>query len=148
MTAGYNSGYYAQQANDATYRAQTDLANNAYGRFLSQQRGSRNLGDMRTNFNRQLPSYKSSWSQRGLAGPSIQSGVMQRGMANTMGDFTRDYSRAQTDAQQELQNYDLQSAQINAYLNNSLASIEQSKQDDIANAALMLEALRPYLGGL
>lgn len=148
MTAGYNSGYYAQQSNDATYRAQTDLANNAYGRFLSQQRGSRQLGDMRSNFNRQLPGYKASWSQRGMAGPGIQSGVYNRGLSNTLGDFARDYGRMQTDNQQELQNYDLQSAQTTAYLNNSLANIEQQKQNDIANAALMIEALRPYLGGL
>lgn len=148
MPAGYNSGYYAQQASDVQYRANTDLANNAYGRFLSQQRGSRGLGDMRTAFNRQLPGYKASWSQRGMAGPGIQSGVYQRGLSNTMGDFARDYGRMQQDNQQELNNYDLQAAGINAYLNSSLANIEQQKQNDIANAALMIEALRPFLGGL
>jgi len=42
----------------------------------------------------------------------------------------------------------LQSAQLDAYLNNSLAAIEQQKQDDIANAALAIQALRPYLGGV
>jgi hypothetical protein len=148
VTAGYNSGYYAQQASDAQYRANTDLANNAYGRFLSQQRGSRSLGDMSQRFGRQLPGFKSSYTQRGMAGPGIQSGVYNRSLSNYLGDYNRDYSRLQQDTQQEAQNYDLQSAQVNAYLNSSLANIEQSKQNDIANAALMLEALRPYLGGL
>jgi len=148
MTAGYNSGYYASQASDANYRAQTDLANNAYGRVLSQQRGSRSLGDMSTNFNRQLPNYKASWSQRGLAGPGIQSGTYQRSMSNYMGDYARDYGRLQEDNTNELMGFDRNAAQIEAGLGRELAGIEQNKQNDIANAAAFLEALRPFLGGL
>lgn len=148
MADGYNSGYYAQQSADANYRYNTDKANNAYGRFLSQQRGKRTLGDMSQNFNRALPNYKAGFGQRGLSGPGIRSGTMARSMSNFLGDYATDYSRAQQDMTQEAQNYDLQSAQADAYLNNSLASIEQQKQDDIANAALAIEALRPYLGGI
>jgi len=141
--AGYNT-----QAQDLQYRYNTDKANNAYGRFLSQQRGERSLGDMQTNFNRQLPDYRASFGQRGLAGSGINSGIMRRSMASYLGDYVRDYSRAQQDTTQEAQNYDLQSAQLDAYLNNSLSSLEQQKQNDIANAALAIEALRPYLGAL
>jgi len=141
--AGYN-----QQANDVQYRYNTDRALNAYGRFLSQQRGARRVGDLSTNFGRSLPSYRASFGQRGLLGGGIRSGAMQRSMANYLGDYTRDYSRAQQDAVQEAQNYDLQASQLDAYLNNSLATIEQQKQNDIANAALAIEALRPYLGSL
>ena len=141
--AGYN-----QQANDVQYRYNTDKAMNAYGRFLSQQRGSRALGDLSTNFGRNLPSFKAGFGQRGMLGGGIRSGAMQRSMQNYLGDYSRDYTRAQQDATQEAQNYDLQSSQLDAYLNNSLASIEQQKQADIANAALAIEALRPYLGSL
>ena len=73
---------------------------------------------------------------------------MNRSMRNMLGDYATDYSRAQEDALQETQNYDLQSAQMDAYLNNSLAALEQQKQSDISNAALAIEALRPYLGGI
>lgn len=148
MADGYNSGYYAQQAADVQYRYNTDRASNAYGRFLSQQRGSRTLGDLSRGMSRTLPSYRAGFSQRGLLGPGIRSGSMQRSMSNMLGDYARDYSRAQQDVTQEAQNYDLQSAQMDAYLNNSLAAIEQQKQDDIANAALAIQALRPYLGGI
>ena len=103
---------------------------------------------MSTDFSRGLPSYKSTFGQRGLAGPGIRSGSMQRSMGNFIGDYARDYGRAQQDATQEAQNYDLQSAQMDAYFNNSLAGIEQQKQNDIANAALSIEALRGYLGSL
>jgi hypothetical protein len=141
--AGYN-----QQANDVQYRYNTDKAMNAYGRFLSQQRGQRGLSDMSTQFGRNLPNYRASFGQRGLLGGGIRSGAMQRSMANYLGDYARDYGRAQQDVTQEAQNYDLQSSQLDAYLNNSLATIEQQKQADIANAALAIEALRPYLGSL
>jgi hypothetical protein len=141
--AGYN-----QAASDLQYRYNTDRATNAYGRFLSQQRGSRQLSDLSTGFNRQLPSYRAGLGARGMVGPGINSGVMRRSMANFLGDYARDYGRAQQDTMQEAQNYDLQAAQLDAYFNNSLASIEQQKQADIANAAMAIEALRPYLGSL
>ena len=143
---GADYGAYGQEAADLQYRYNTDRAQNAYGRFLSQQRGSRSLGDLSRNFNRQLPSYRASFSQRGLYGPGINSGTMQRSMSNYLGDYARDYGRIQQDATQEAQNYDLQAAQLDAYYNNSLQALEQRKQGDIANAALAIEALRPYLG--
>ena len=62
-----------------------------------------------------------------------------------LGDYSRDYGRVQQDATQEAQNYDLQPAQLDATYNNSLAALEQQKQNEIANAALSIEALRPYL---
>jgi len=141
------AGYNAQQI-DTQYRYNTDKATNAYGRFLSQQRGQRTMDDLSSNFNRQLPDYRASFGQRGLAGSGISSGIMRRSMANYLGDYARDYGRAQQDTTQEAQNYDLQSAQLDAYLNNSMAALEQQKQNDIANAALAIEALRPYLGAL
>jgi hypothetical protein len=149
--AGYgapNSGAYAQQASDLQYRYNTDRAQNAYGRFLSQQRGERSLGDMSRNFNRGLPNYKAGFGQRGLAGPGIRSGVMQRSMGNYLGDYARDYGRVQQDATQEAQNYDMEAARLDADYNNGLAAIERDKQNEIANAALAIEALRPFLGGI
>lgn len=149
MPAGYaNTGYYQGQANDATYRYQTDKAANSYGRFLSQQRGSRTVGDMQQTFNRGLPDYRAQFGQRGLSGGGINSGIMRRSMANYLSDYTRDYQRAQQDATMEAQNYDAQSAALDAEYNNGLAALEQQKQDEIANAALAIEALRPILGGL
>ena len=149
--AGYGApdlGGYAQESADLQYRYNTDRAQNAYGRFLSQQRGSRSLGDLSRGFQRALPGYRAQFGQRGLSSGGIQSGTMKRSMGNYLGDYARDYGRIQQDATQEAQNYDLQGAQLDAYYNNSLAAIEQRKQSEIANAALAIEALRPYLGGI
>ena len=143
-----DTGKYEGAVADLGYRYNTDKATNAYGRFLSQQRGERHLGDMSRTFNRGLPSYKATFGQRGLSLPGVRSGVQQRAMSNYLGDYSRDYGRVQQDATQEAQQYDLASAQMDAYYNNSLAALEQSKQNEIANAALGIEALRPYLGGM
>ena len=143
-----DSGAYAQEAADIGYRYNTDRATNAYGRFLSQQRGERSLGDMSRGFNRGLPNYRAQFGQRGLSGPGIRSGSMQRSMGNYLGDYARDYGRVQQDATQEAQNYDLQAAQLDAHYNNSLAALEQRRQNEIANAALAIEAMRPYLGSV
>ena len=143
-----DTGKYEGAVADLGYRYNTDKATNAYGRFLSQQRGERSLGDMSRKFNRTLPTYRAGFGARGLQGSGVSSGVQQRAMSNYLGDYARDYGRVQQDATQEAQNYDLQAAQLDAYYNNSLAALEQSKQAEIANAALGIEALRPYLGGM
>jgi len=95
MADGYNSGYYAQQSADTQYRYNTDKATNAYGRFLSQQRGSRTLGDLSRGMKEGLPSLRATFGQRGLMGPGIRSGAMQRSMSSMLGNYARDYSRAQ-----------------------------------------------------
>lgn len=146
--SGYNTGAYDQEAADTRYRYNSDRAMNAYGRFLSQQRGERSLSDMQRTFNRALPQQRASWGARGLAGGGVNSGVMRRSMSNFLGDYALDYGRAQQDIQQEAQNYDLQAAQLDANLNTSLSAIERAKQSEIARAALAIEALRPYLGGI
>jgi hypothetical protein len=147
MPAGYNSGAYAQQASDAQYRYNTDKAANTYGRFISKQRGERSLGDMSQSFNRSLPKFGAQFGQRGLAGPNASSGVRQRAYSNYLGDYARDYTRGQTDLQAELGNFDRNDALMDANLNDSLAAIERQRQEDIANSALAIEALRPMLGG-
>ena len=145
---GVDTGAYEQEAADLGYRYNTDRATNAYGRFLSQQRGERSLSGMSRTFSRSLPNYKAGFGRRGLSGPGVRSGSMNRAMGNFLGDYARDYGQAQQDMTQEAQQYDMSSAQLDAYYNNSLAALEQRKQTDIANAALAIEALRPHLGGL
>ena len=87
------------------------------------------------------------YNQRGLSGAGIKSGTQKRAMGNYLGDYVQDYGRGQQDLAQSLQQYDLNSLQDTANYKNSLAQLEQQKQSEIANAALGIQALRPYLGG-
>ena len=144
---GVNEGDFDRQAADLQYRFNTDSATNAYGRFLSQSRGQRTLDDTTQSFQRGLPSAYASYNNRGLAGPGISSGTQQRAMTNYLGDYATDYGRQQQDLTQTLQNADLTQLNTQQYYNDSLAALQVQKQNAIANAALGIESLRPYLGG-
>lgn len=141
-------GGYQRQRADVQYQYGRDATTNAYGRFISQQRGNRSLGDMSRNFSRQLPRYTASFGQRGLSGPGVQSGAMRQSMNNYIGDYAREYGRGQQDLTQELQQYDLEGANLDAWRQQSLAAIEAQKANDIAQAAQNLEFIRQMIGGL
>lgn len=155
MASGYLSSYgipdtgaYQRAADALGYQYTGSQATNAYGRFLSQQRGERSLGDLTQGFNRGLPNAYATYNQRGLMGPGVRSGTMKRAMGNYVGDYTQNYARAQQDLAQSLQQYDLTSLQNTADYQNSLAQLETQKQQEIANAALGIQMLRPYFGGV
>src|SRR5262245_27781562 len=93
----YDAGAYERRKRDIEYDYGQQQTQNAYGRFLSQQRGERNLGDMRMNFGRSYAPFKAQYGQRGLGGAGISSGVQRQGMANFTGDYLRDYGRATQD---------------------------------------------------
>ncbi len=144
----YNQGSYERQKRDVEYDYGQQTAQNAYGRFLSQQRGQRTLGDMSMNFQRGYSPYKASFGQRGLSGSGIQSGVQRQAMGNFVGDYLRDYGYANQDLTQQLQQYDLNQQNLNAFRQQSLADIEAEKAQQIANDAQALEYLRQLVGGL
>lgn len=141
-------GGYERQKTDASYRYSTESANNAYGRFISQQRGNRQLGDMSRSFGRQMPQYKSQFAQRGLAGAGINSGVMQQSMGNYLGDYARGYGRQQQDNTQQLQQYDLNQDNLTAWHQQQMGNIEGQKARDIAMDASQIQALKALVGGL
>jgi hypothetical protein len=141
-------GGYEQQRRDVDYRHGTDAMANAYGRFISQQRGSRNLSDTSRTFGRGYEGQKAQFGQRGLSGGGIKSGVMQRSMRNYLGDYGRDYGRQQQDLTENLRQYDLGQDQSDAYRQQALGDIDTRQATEMANAAQNLEFLRGQVGGL
>lgn len=152
MTAGYgssyNSGAYERQKNQVEYDYGNQVATNAYGRFLGQQRGSRQLGDMTQNFQRSYPGYRAQFGQRGMAGPGIRSGVQHQAMSNYLGDYAQQYGRAQQDITQEQQQFDLNDQRFGAFRQQALNDIEAEKAAQIANDAQAIEYLRQLVGGI
>lgn len=142
-------GGYDRQKADTQYKYSQDSTTNAYGRFISQQRGQRQLGDMYRNYQRQTPQFRAGMANRGLgAGGMTSGGAMRQAMGRYVGDFARDYGRAGQDLTQSLQQYDLSQANLDAWRDQSLAAIEAQKQRDIANEAAQLEYLKQIVGGL
>ena len=125
----------------------TKSATNAYSRFLSQQRGDRNIADYSRDFTRKMPSLTAAYGRRGLAGGGVQSGVYGRAMQNYVGDYQQQMSRAYADQAQEGRQYDLSEAQLTSARDKALADMETDKAKEIALAASYLSALKPQFGG-
>jgi len=144
----YDYGGYERARGDIDYKYSTDSTNNAYGRFISQQRGSRQLGDMTRGFQRQYPRNTASFAQRGVAGGGVKSGIMNEAMNRYIGDYTRDYGRAQQDITQGLQQYDLNQANLNQWRKDSISGLEAQKANEIARAAEGIQYIKQMLGSL
>jgi hypothetical protein len=144
----YNAGDYERQKTNIEYDYGQQAATNAYGRFLSQQRGERGLGDMTRQFGQGYAPYKAQFGQRGLAGGGVQSGVQHQAMQNYAGDYIRNYGYGAQDLTQQLQQYDLNQNNLDAFHQQSLGDIEAQKAQSIANDAQAIEYLRQLVGGL
>ena len=151
MADGYNIpdyGGYERQRGDINYKYTNDAANNAYGRFISQQRGQRNLGDMSQQFGRAYPGQKAQFGQRGLSGGGINSGTMQQSMNRLVGDYGRNSQRRQQDMTQQTQQYDMNQQNLDQWRQQALQDVETTKANDIANAATNLQYWKQALGGI
>jgi len=139
-----NSPYQTQKdARKAQYGAAT--ARNAYSRFLGQTRGTRNLADMQKAQEKQAPAYVSSFRQRGIAGPGIQSGIFTKGLQDYANQQFTDMSREQQDLNNELYGYDLTERQNAADYGSSIADIEAEKNREIAQVAATLKSYQPFM---
>lgn len=144
----YDAGAYERQKSGVEYDYGQQTATNAYGRFLSQQRGERGLADQTQQFDRGYAPYKAQYGQRGLAGEGVQSGVQQQAMQNYTGDYMRNYGYGAQDLTQQLQQYDLNQSNLDSFHQQSLGEIEAQKAQSIANDANAIEWLRNLVGGL
>jgi hypothetical protein len=124
-----------------------DLAANEFGRFVSQQRANRGMSDLQRSFGRAMPKFGASFGQRGMAGPGARSGVFQNALQRFVGDHTRTMGFARQDLTNEMSQFDMQGATIQGAHQRALAELEMQRQAEIANAAMQLNALRPYIGG-
>jgi hypothetical protein len=123
-------------------------AANEMGRFVSQQRGARDISDYKRQFYRGYPSYAAGYGRRGAAGPGVQSGVYKQAMSNYLGDYTRNLGRAQNDYRYNQYQYGLNADQLRAQRNQGYADLEMQKAKDIAGVGSWLKQLKAIYGGL
>lgn len=139
---GYNKG---KRAATSGYGASS--AKNAYAQFLSQQRGTRNKFDIEQGYEKQAPRVVSSFTQRGLAGPGVQSGVYNKGLQDFATQNLTDLNRLSEDQTAEQQGFDLDQRSATADYNDQIAALEAAKASQIANTAATLAAFKPFIGG-
>ena len=139
-----NSPYQTQKdARKAQYGAAT--ARNAYSRFLGQTRGTRNLADMQKAQEKQAPAFVSSFRQRGIAGPGIQSGIFTKGLQDYASQQFTDMSRAQQDLSNDLYGFDLTDRETDADYRGDIADIDAEKNREIAQVAATLNSFKPFM---
>lgn len=124
-----------------------NLAQNTFSRNLAQKRGNRQVGDFRRDFQRQLPGFTASFARRGMSGPGIKSGVMQRAMNNYVGDYTRNLGYMKDDLNDNLRQFDFDASRFAAERDSTLASLEAQKAALIAGTAQHITGLKPLMGG-
>ena len=144
----YDPGYYEQARRGVNDQYAAQMAANTYSQELTRTRGQRNLSEMQTGFKRSMPGFTSQFGQRGFGGGTGRSGVMRQTMQNYLGDFTRDYSTAQSDLTEQLRQFQLNASQYGAQRSGALADLDLQKNQEIAYAAQNIAALRELLGGL
>lgn len=117
-------------------------AMNAYKNTLSQQRGQRNLAQYKTTAQKQVNPFVAGFGRRGVAGPSVKSGIF----ANAMQEYAKERIRQQSNMERELQEegygYDLQQKQALARYNQNLLDLEADKARQIEDDARQLLAMR------
>lgn len=122
-------------------------AANTFSKTLSQKRGSRDLEGFQRGFRRDLPKFGSQFGARGLSGGGVSSGVQRSAMRNYLGDYTRNYGAMQQDIADQQTQYDFNQANFTAERDRALADLHAQKQALIAQTALQINGLKPYLGG-
>lgn len=125
-------------------RTQRDatLAQNSYSRFLSQQRGQRDLRDLSERTNKDLGALSAAYSQRGLR----NSGLQQQGRNEFATQAFRQQQGVQETADQGVMMADLADQQAMAAYEQAVQEAEMAKSAGIAELAQELLKYYPFMG--
>jgi hypothetical protein len=122
-----------------------NAASGSYARFLNKQRGARQMKDLQRDYKLQTPKVVSSFTQKGVAGPGVKSGIFNRGMSR----FAEDSFTKQNDLMQALNQQDqmdgFTAAEQKFLFDAEMADIAAAKAQQIAEAAATLQSFKPFL---
>lgn len=117
---------------------------NQQASFYGQQRGTRRMSDLQRQYQEGYQPLLSGYGQRGLGGPSVQSGIMRRGLSQYAESLQRDLGSETQNMQEELNSIAMKEAAEQAELEDYLAALRMQKQMDILNSASSLKSLGAY----
>lgn len=137
-----DKGVYEAARRSANQEFEQKTAANSYGRFVAQQRGNRQLGDMERSWGRQYPKFGAKWGARGHTGGGVNSGFYKRAMQDFVGDYGRARNRAQEGLDHTLHGFDMKQTQYQNDHQAALADIQMREQTDIALLAQAIQAVR------
>lgn len=132
----YNRGVAATNDDFAAKRTA-----NTFSRGLSQRRHSRNIGDFQQSFRRNTPTFQAGYAHRGLG----DSGIYKRALGRYAGDYSRDLGRMYEDQDSDSFQFDMNDRLYQTEHERTLADLASQKANMIANTALNINALKPYM---
>lgn len=110
-------------------------AMNEYARFLSQQRGSRQLGEFQRGVTKAIPTFGRTYGKRGLYGQGVKSGLFNRALGEFGSETARQQAQLEQDIAQQQRQYELQGAGYQAQYEGALADLEGEKARLIGETA-------------
>jgi len=117
---------------------------NQQASFYGQQRGTRKLSDIERQYQEGYGQVLSGYGRRGLGGPSVQSGIMRRGLSRYAENLQRDLGAETQNMQEELNSIAMREAGEQAELEDFLTALRMQQQMDIINSASTLKSLGAY----
>jgi len=118
------------------------LSQNAYSRFLSQQRGSRSLVDLDRGMTRGLQGLGAGYAQRGLG----QSGIREQGTSDYATNWMNQKDTITQGIAGTMRQADLGDSAANAQYDSTDADLEAEKNAAIQSTAAQLSSFMPFLG--
>ncbi len=129
---------YESAKTRAKQKRDSDLATNAYARFVSQQRFGRTRDDMSKAYGQERTRTPNKYAASG----TLNSGMYQQALQDYAYRRSQDASRLLADETQQLGEYDRQATGISTGYESALAEIEAQRQAQIAAIAAALQAAR------
>lgn len=134
--------YYQNALREMNTGRDAELATNDYSRFLAEQQGSKQLGDLSQKWNTTREHLPSSYIQRGVFGSG--SGLYQQGLQ----DYGRDRGASEsaaTDAyNQSLRSYDLAGDKIRQDVQKRTLDLDAQRQARYQGVASGLANAKPF----
>ena len=124
-------------------RLQQSLANQQAA-FLGQQRGKRNIADLKEQYIEGFDPKVSSYANRGLVGPNVQSGIARSGLEKYAQSLQKSLGNETLNTQQALNEIAMAEANQGGDIEDYLAELRLAKQQDILESAMTLKGLGAY----
>lgn len=141
----YDPSAYEAQSRAVMQNYGSNMAMQAYSRFLAEQASGRQQRNMATQYDKALPRVMAGYGRRNLAGPRISSGIQRTGLGEFAIQKASDFGDLARSFQEQQRQYELQANQLTSALNQQLADIEAEKARQIALDAQII--LKQRAGG-
>lgn len=117
---------------------------NQQAAFLGQQRGKRNIADVKKQYVEGYDPFVSGFARRGLIAPDVQSGIARSGLEKYAESLQRDLGTETLNTQNELNDIAMSEAGGQADVEDFLAALRLGKQQDILQSASTLKSIGSY----